>query len=450
MVTLRPLRQLTVLAAVLAWAACASGDEASSPSPVAPPPVTPPPPGPGPSGRVLASAQAPVGPLYVGESVIFSFSGTAVEGATVDSVVVPLGVPRVLGPAGTSLIEVLEGPRAVLFTVWGRNSASRPISAQATVAYTGVRRPSAVRLMIRPLGAGTAFAGSLSRVDVVVNGQLLNVPTDTTIERTGPTFTLGVPATQPAAYTYGELVLDTLWRPLAPNLRTHTLPLSGDVAVELALLSKAGIGAADKAEFDQIWRNPWDSTLHPTRLRHFVVVVPDTGLQLPGASAKFFQTMTAADSVGLHQALDSLRAEDGRGPDGARRTYAIQHVLDPLAAGLIVLHTNGLYRPVPGVLVVGRSAPGAQGNIQHYDSQGYLDGAFVRASGTAGGWMSELKGFSDMVYRGQEGESSTASRHSRLAGSITRKSLDTFVYDHIMRIAWRAGQHGFGLQRGPQ
>jgi len=99
---------------------------------------------------------------------------------------------------------------------------------------------------------------------------------------------------------------------------------------------------------------------------------------------------------------------------------------------------------------VGRQPPGAQSNVKHYDSQGYLDGAFVRSLGT--GWMSELKGFSDFTYRGQEGARDGPNRHSPGLGNVdgSRTPHDEFVYDHIMRIAWRAGQHGFGLQRGPQ
>jgi len=202
-----------------------------------------------------------------------------------------------------------------------------------------------------------------------------------------------------------------------------------------------------KTQFEMVWRSNFVSEgyLHPPKIKDWEVWFMENPT---GIYATICVPMTQASKDGALEAIDSVRAEDATGPDGARRTITYR-AGDPLAAGKLVPNGSG-FKPAPGVLLLCQTQPGMQSNPMFYDAHGFLESNWVRAGGQAGTWMSELKGFSDMVYRGQEGTNNVLTRHNNVSGGVYRMQLDTFTYNNLVRVAWKAGQNGFGLVKTPQ
>lgn len=363
-------------------------------------------------------------------------------------------------PAGTDSLEARTSD-ARRFVVAGNTGVVQiPVSSAGTLTLTPAAFNAAAKIDGTPATiTATPPNGTLRilvaevtnlpllRTNVTVGVETINVPADTIIIRPQGTFAIGIGAVQPEAYVYGEMEVNGGWRPLASNYLTHNVTLGAANTATITLISKAqpNFSGAAKAQHDIVWPAAADDSYHPTKLRDFEVWLIENPT---GIYAQACAPMSADDKTGALATIDALRTEDAAGPDGARRTFAYR-TGDPVAAEKFVPNGAGV-KPAPGVIALCRTIPGGQTNAQSYDAQGFLESVWIRDVGHVA-WTAEPKDFRDMVYRGQEFTgSNTLTSHSNAPVTNLRTTLDSFTYNHPLRIAWKAGQNNWGLLKVPR
>lgn len=370
-----------------------------------------------------------------------------VQNGKPDSVVATLASgPRIGGIAGgtfpSTTFYPLQSDTAV---VKGYYSAQNGSSPQTTV----LKLPFSVIYNVEFV-TGSLGTAPIGRVQASVNGQLITLPNDTTFKMAGGQVPVGITANQPGAYDFGEMYVNGNWYPLAPNMLTQKVTIGHHTVVDLDLISlnEPNYGGHAKQESDSIWMSPLDSMYHPTKIIPWSVYTIDSGWTAPGQTTPECMPMSAQDIAGAKAAVDTMNAQDV-GTDGSRRQFTYAGG-DPISAGKIIQLPNGLWRPVSGVVIECTAPPDAQSNVSSYDSQGFFDAYWARAGASANDWMGELEGFEDWVYNGQEGSDSNLSRNTQIGNGIVRGPLDIFMYNQPLRIAWQAGQNGYGLLKVPQ
>ena len=373
-----------------------------------------------------------------GQSITFPY--TAPVGTDSAGVVASDGRRFVTaGNTGSAIIPLLTAGNLTL-TPYARNNTITRNGTPAIVNVTAA--PVSLRIISKPLAGGT-----LGRYLANVGGAIMELPADTTISRQVGTYAVGVATADTLTHHFGEMIVGADTMPIAANYRAHNITLDGNKTIVLNLLTKnnPNFTSTDVAQFNMIWRDNFagQNFLHPTKIKDWEVWFMENPTGIYTSSCA---TMTQADKDGALAAIDIMRTEDAAGPDGARRTFTYR-AGDPVAAGKLIPFNGGV-RPVSGVVLLCRNVTGPS-NGSYYDAQGFFDSYWSFAGGSANSWMSEVKDFVDMVYSGQEGTRFDLSRNTNVDG-LTRGPLDTFSYSTPMRIAFQAGQKGFGLIKGPQ
>lgn len=339
-----------------------------------------------------------------------------------------LGVPVADGLSYSRYVRCIDG--------------SGNANASGTQIHYSVATPAPIPLHVLLQG--------VSRAVLDVDGNGIDVPADTVLDVVPGAHTVGIKPGQALAYDFGEMTLGNAWYPLSvPNAQgTATLAYNVNIpstaTVVYDLLSRSTFTAAEKAAHDTLWVGS-DGNYHPTKIVNWEV----WALENPpaGVLSQLCSPMQPADLQGLIDAIPIMTAEDSAG-GGPRRNFMYKSG-DPIAAGKFTQDSvTGFWKPNPGVLLACRASPGGQSNDSWYDAQGFFSASWIRSSGDAQGWMSEAMDPIDLIFRGAE-IGSNISRHFVAGGNI-RMPLDDAAWSGPLRIAWKAGQNGYGLIKGIQ
>lgn len=359
------------------------------------------------------------------------------------------------GPTGTDSLDAAasDGRRFVVVGSSGTVQVPVILAGSLTLmpaAYNATAKVTGTPTTVTGIAMGTlrilvteVTGMPLVRTNVTVGAETINVPADTTITRPQGTYALGIGGTQVEAYVYGEMTVNGAWRPLASNLLTHRVTLGAVNTATITLISRGQPNFSGTAMTSAgVWVGD-DGKYHPALPGDWSVVFIEnpTGALLQGCRA-----MDANDLAQALTSISQMQVEDEAGPDGRRRTYTYLPG-DPLQTGKLVANPNGTYRPAPRTRVGCKTVAGGQSNAKFYDAQGFLEATLDRASGDFAGWTSEQKGGTDMSYGTKESPNQD-SRHW-VGGGVVRTAIDSFVYNHPMRIAFRAGKEGYGLLNAP-
>ena len=296
-----------------------------------------------------------------------------------------------------------------------------------------------LHVLLQNLGTST-----VSRATLDVDGTAVSVPVDTTLQLAAGSHSIGLKSGQTQSYDFGEMTFGSNWFPIHPAGLTYSVAMNTPATATFGLISRSepNFSGTAKQEHDMIWPDP-SGYLHPTKIVNWDVYLLENP---PAALSSICQTMSQTDIDGAKVAIPVMASEDSAGPDGRRRVFTYRSG-DPIAAGKLS-QVGGFWRPASGVVLMCTAPPTTQSNDSWYDNQGFFDAYWARAGGDSLGWISELRGFDDFVYNGNEG-TFQLSRNDVHPLIGTRTSLDTLAWNVPLRIAYRAGQKGFGLIKSP-
>ncbi len=376
---------------------------------------------------------------FVGDSAALYVSATASNGATGPDSIRALGKTENGGTFKGRFIAK-DGNQSIPITVYGTRPDGTVLQKTTNATYTGVQA-SEVHITTETLWKSPA-----GRATVEIDGKGYNVPADTTVRVAQGTHEFSITPSS-SDWKFGSMTVNNKWTPIATNIPAQTATLGNNATIDIKLLSKNDMQGDSLTQLKNVWEDQ-KGYLHPTQKK---IVVAELYQHPQGVYAQNCQDATQTDIDGFKAWVQEAAKEDSAGTFGPRRKF-ITRIGDPEKDGALVQKgtawvPNQSSRDTTYVVAC-RQVPEAQSNGTYYDSNGFLDGYVFQSGGDKASWMSEGMGYVDMVFDGQEA-TTPITRDARTPLTVYRTTYGDDVWE-VMGVAWKAGQKGYGLIKGPQ